>query len=667
MEQESVLQLNPYTYIDLKHPILRDKVRKLKNSCKDFLKTRNTNVFRDKIIQSIQCEDEVKQGFIKTLTLTDFQNDLTAAEHIYELITQRSETAKSNFNRRIQNKQQFMVAYLANRYVLQTTAIKEIPCTCNNDDEISLMRLLPVGMNSEKVICYNSCQRTLFAAFKRQMMKVYQPSEHIANKQDNGDFQEFVKQYFHKYVEPVLSRFDYSYSQWYNKMPRNKQMAMDLAQKEIEQKGYPDTVDYGLFCKREKQIAGGKNRAIANIDPTIKYIMGPVCWALEDLADKFFPGYCGKKSWEDLEDLLCVMHADGFDQVLQGDGSAFDTCQHYELKLIDRLIYNYLADNGKIWHVDPQEFKRIATAELRNLKAKTTEGGKFISFANAVIRGTVFSGASDTTLMNTLRMALYNMYTLERKGMRYGIDYKLLAKGDDFMVFVKGPTWEGQSYQEIYDEIWKKKPKHTTDNFDHNGDNCLGMILKFLVKGLYETIDFCSVTCIPYDDYTKFKLARKPDRMTPLAHYSRNALRMTKGQYKQYLIDQALAIELAMPEMPFYQQYAQAYRYHASLIKAEPERYKTGRARKILPNDGHRHIERNHIEQLAENEFYDYGHEFVEGLKWRQSRHKVPASDVYAHLQQHFHISYNDIAFHGDFLRTGGLYDAVADSTSSAK
>lgn len=665
MEEESTLQLNLDVFIRLKHPLLKQRVETLRKYARKLYRREIT--FKDFLAEVKQriTDEDCKPGFLKILEFANYDEELEAALQLMKSYNERASKAVSSGTSRQYSEENFVVTYFANRYVLLTTSIKDIPCTCKADEEISLVRILPCGANTEKVICYNSCQRTLFAAFKRQMMRVFKPSATQANRNDNGEFQEFVKDYFHKYVEPVLSTFDYSYSQWYNKMPAAKQQAMDQAKAQIEKKGYPEVVEYGLFCKREKQQAGGKNRAIANIDPQIKYIMGPVCWALEDLADKFFPGYCGKKSWEDLEDYLCANKAAGYDYVLQGDGSAFDTCQHYELKLIDRLIYNYLADHGKIWHVDSQAFKLLSTAELRELNAKTFEDKKFSSFASATIRGTVFSGASDTTLMNTIRMALYNMYTFYRKGLEYNVDYKLLAKGDDFMVFTRTPDLNGESYEDVYNEIWMPKPKHTKTCFsDVEGSNRLGMILKFLNVGGYHTIDFCSVTCIPYDDQTKFKLARKPNRMTPLAHYSRNALKMSQGQYKQYLLDQAMAIDLAMPDMPFYREYAEAYRYHANLIQAEPTRLQSGKAKKQLQDDGHKKVEEQHHEFFYESEFYDYGHDFVEGLKWRQSRHKIPEGEVLSHLLQHFNISYNDIQYHGEFLKKGGFYDAVADSTA---
>lgn len=635
MEKESQLQLNPNTDIRLKHPYLVNKAKRFAA----LLSFVDKKVLADK---DYELFNQLKSEYPE-LTWYDLDDELMHYQRMMDEMTERGGPYRRRFSH-----------WLAHRYVLATTKIEEIPCTCRGEDEIALQQVLHVGSNTPEVICYNSCDRTLFAAFKRQMMRVYEPDPQIAE-----EFQRYSENYFSKYVEPVLRTFDYSYSEWFNKQPRHKQDDLVNSMNKIAADGYPKYVEYGLFCKREKQEAGGKNRAIANIEPEIKYIMGPVCWALEDVAGKFFPGYCGGKSWDDLENLFAQYYREGYQYVLQGDGSAFDTCQHYELKVIDRLIYTYLAKNKLIHHVDADQFGRIACAKLRELNAKTFTKEGVKALGSATIRGTVFSGASDTTLMNTLRMALYNMFTLERAGLKYGEDFKLLAKGDDFIVFSRTPQWQGEEFLHLYQRIWKPKPNHARTNFREN-KGALGMILKFLNVGDYDTIDFCSVTCIPYDDHTKFKLARKPNRMDPLAHFSRVALKMTKPQLKQYLIDQAYALQVSHGNMPFYRDYAVALYNTAKKIKGKATMFKTGRKRLSIPDDGHMH--RGY--SPYEDQFMDYGHDFVEGMKFRFSTHTndITDAEVEAHLLKHFGISAVDIAYHADFLLHGGIYDCIADT-----
>lgn len=636
MEEEANLQQNPNTIVRVQHKVLKKKMRSIYQQLMPIIPDVRKPFTDDAIASFNQFKSMYPQ-------LAPYSLESEFAHYTRMVVEMRQERQQ-----KIEVNRLTFMLWLANRYAVATTRIDEIPCTCKADQEIALLQVLPVGSNTPEVICYNACDRTLFAAFKRQLMRVYEPDPVILQQ-----YKDFAKQYFNKYVQEHLVDFDYSYTQWYNKMPRGKQDAIDDAKRKLLETP-PNKVEYGLFCKREKQEAGGKNRAIANIDPTIKYIMGPVTWALEDVADKNFPGYCGKKNWQQLEHKFQDYYQQGFIYVLQGDGSAFDACQDVGLKEIDRLIYNYLADHKLIHHVDNELFRMASTARLRELKACKMSKAGIMHMAKATILGTVFSGASDTTLMNTIRMALYNMFTLSRKGLIYGIDYQLLCKGDDFMVFVKTPDFNGMTWEDVYMEIWCPKSKSMTTDYEAGAKGKIGLILKFLNVGGYETIDFCSTTCIPYDGYSKFKLARKPSRMDPLSHYSRNAIKFKPLELKQYLLDQATALEVSHGRMPYYRNYIDAYRYWASTIDGVPRRNMQGRPRKLMQPDGHREIE--HTDDY-DFKFASYGYDFIQGIRMRQSTNQPTDAEVYDHLLTHFGISQNTEQAHGRFLVQPGIFD----------
>lgn len=636
MEEEANIQQNPNTIVRVKHPVLKQRMAMIYRQL-----TRVIPNMRKPDWDDIEKRFEGFKAQYPQLAPYTLKSEYA---HFKRMSNEMQ--AEHNTNMR-SNRLEFML-WLANRYAVAVTRIQDIPCTCKADHEIALLQVLPVGANTPDVICYNACDRTLFAAFKRQLMRVYEPDPDVLQQ-----FTHFAQQYFNKYIRGHLLDFDYSYTQWYNKMPRNKQVAIDRARQSLEEKP-PDFVEYGLFCKREKQEAGGKNRAIANIDPVVKYIMGPVTWALEDIADKHFPGYCGKKNWEQLEDKFEQYYKQGFIYVLQGDGSAFDACQDVGLKVIDRMIYNYLADRKLVHHVDNELFRRMSTARLRRLNATRFTKTGTSHMATATILGTVFSGASDTTLMNTIRMALYNMFTLHRCGLEYGTDYQLLCKGDDFMVFVKTRDLEGRAWEDIYMDVWCPKSKSMQTDYETGSKGKIGVILKFLNVGGYHTIDFCSTTCIPYDAYSKFKLARKPTRMDPLAHYSRNAIKFTALEFKQYLLDQATALEVSHGRMPYYRNYIDAYRFWAQTIPGQPKLRITGRQRRILPHDGHRTIE--HTDDY-DYRYANYGYDFIQGIRLRRSTHQPSDAEVYDHLLTHFGISQNSICAHRIFLTNPGIYD----------
>jgi hypothetical protein len=249
-------------------------------------------------------------------------------------------------------------------------------------------------------------------------------------------------------------------------------------------------------------------------------------------------------------------------------------------------------------------------------------------------------------------MALYNMFTLKKMGLEYDVDYRLLAKGDDFMVLTRRLDVD---YETNYYKYWCTKEQGEQTGFKPYG---IGQILKFLIIGDYSTIDFCSTTVIPYNGGSRFKLARKPERMSPLAHYSRAALSMSHGQFKQYLLDQALSIECCMPNMPFYRDYAYAYRYWAEQIHVSAERAKGGRSRLQMLHDGHRLIA-SKKGQLVDL-YNQYGADFVYAMEVRQSETVIPDTAVYEHFLRKYGVTSVDMQIHRDFLTSGGFYDHMS-------
>lgn len=227
------------------------------------------------------------------------------------------------------------------------------------------------------------------------------------------------------------------------------------------------------------------------------------------------------------------------------------------------------------------------------------------------------------------------------------------------MIFSKTPNWKGRSFEDIYYDIWQHKPADVTKT-DFTKPYGIGQILKFMIVGDYSSIDFCSTTCIPYDHGMRFKLARKPERMDPLAHYSRASLKMSPGQLKQYLLDQAFALRDAMGTIPFYEQYALAYEFWANKIQAEPVMLDTGRNRLIMPNDNHKHIE--DLMHKLELHYKDYGHEYTAGLIFRHSDHKIPDEDVLNHLLVKYKITQQDIDYNYQMLTSlnYNIYDGFA-------
>lgn len=453
----------------------------------------------------------------------------------------------------------WLIKNQANRQVLEATHLTDVECTCgkNLENKPLLRKILPTAQNEPNVICYTSCLRTLLAAAKRQLRFSIPGEHHIL--QDLNNYQEY---FFNKYLREPIKTFKYSYYEWLNHLEnKNKQDEILQAAEEYRLHGIPNNVEYGLFCKLEKQEEGGKNRAIAPVAAMIKFILGPVTWALESLFNQVFPGYCGNANFQDFEEFYNANWRDGFTTAIQGDGSAFDLCQSVEAKHIDRLIYKAVAPH--VHHVRPDDFAKVAcayvklmTARLRYKDGVSTQ----TKLLKANIVGTVFSGAPDTTLMNTTRMAIYNHYTLSKLGYTPFVDYRLKAKGDDFMFFLRDEIDPNSHYQ----KYWAAK----SDLKDPTIRRGTGQVLKFLTVGFrdFTKLDFCSTAVLPKNDGT-FKVMRRPERMLMFNPYSRNATKMSITELHAYMLQEAVASELCHGKLPFYSAYTEAYYAQAREIE----------------------------------------------------------------------------------------------------
>jgi len=425
--------------------------------------------------------------------------------------------------------------------------LEDIPCTCTTN--FAAKRVLPdKGSGQKNIVVYNNCQRTLFAAMKRQLKLTASPDDSVIVR-----FQRWFDTKFERDFN-FLHNFNYSYKQWYEHIDANKQEEIDkflsLSNEQMDMTLGRVTI-FEMFCKREKQIIESydkmpKNRAISGAQVKMKHVMGPVCWALEKYCSRNLKGYVVGTNWSEKEIKLTKYYKSGLKYTIQGDGSAFDTTQNNGLKYVDHKIYNRLVELGKIHHVDPNIFKSTA-CELKRKYVGYVCGrdvGREILF-DANLYGTVGSGAPDTTLMNTIRMIYYNRFVMEELIGLHEDEYELWASGDDFVCFVSDPNFDYASY---YNIIFSPP----SADFKVVKNHGLGMVLKFLKIGLYEDIDFCSTHVVCDYRNESFKIVRQLNRVNPLCFWSDTAHHYNNYELKMYYKALADSFTAWCGTMPYY-------------------------------------------------------------------------------------------------------------------
>lgn len=449
---------------------------------------------------------------------------------------------------------------------------KDIDCTC--EDKPRYAQLFKSTEADRDSILYNNCKRTIFAAAKRQMKSAPVPDLAVAR-----DFLSFAKRKIDELVGDELRSFGYSYSQWYNHLTHAKQLRMDKVHEFVhgtdplqahytpywrelparERNEFAKLFHYEAICKPEIQSTDGKPRMVCAIPDLIKYVMGPVCWALEELFAKRIPTYCGGQNLQQMADKINHYIDEGFEIVAEGDGSAFDNTQDVLLKEVDRYIYELVAE--KVHHVPKELFLYVANMYYKVMDVIMTNNKKKVVIMSYAVLGTVFSGDCDTTLMNTLRMGLYNWYTNEKGGMKIKREFVCFSKGDDFTVMYNILV-DIEKVKKLYLTYWLGKPKPNGPIYDGCDERVygLGQILKFIEFGRPHTIKFCSLRAWYIDHATQhIYLTRDPSKFTTLSKYSRKILHMTTVAGRAYLRDQADAMRVIAPGIHYFQAMAMAY------------------------------------------------------------------------------------------------------------
>lgn len=466
--------------------------------------------------------------------------------------------------------------------------VKDVPCPKTIDQhsmehekkKILFERILNTHDTTTTAMGWGNCHHTIFAAAKRQLRSAPMPSKTMAD-----DFLHFSKIFINKYIGEDLKHFGYSYADWFNHLPKRKQDNMIRIQKALNQIHTTDmttrellelfSMHYQAICKVEIQELDGKPRMVCSIPDLIKYVMGPITWHLEELMADKFPGYCGGKNLTEMEDEINELIDKGFDKVVEGDGSAFDNTQDISLKRVDHYIYEQIENS--VYHVPLWLFRMISHLYYKIMDVNVVENKKVRTIMTYHVLGTVFSGDCDTTLANTMRMALYNHYTCYKAGLQLNRDYYLFSKGDDFSVLFRSKI-SNTIIQQAYDNTFLHKYKPTQEQPTDQRSEKLGQICKFLEIGQPDSFKFCSLRSWYKDDCGHITLTRNPAKLYTLSQYSRKTKTMSLQQRYNYLLDQAQALTTAYKGIKIFDTMADIYKLKAKQIRQytnEPLQHKT--------------------------------------------------------------------------------------------
>lgn len=397
----------------------------------------------------------------------------------------------------------------------------EVPtCNCIAGDikKVSVYKTYPM-FNDEKSTVYHSCWLNNVSALNRLCFNYPKPDPTVLKQ-----FEKWFDPIFRDEIQPLIIAAVINKDAWFNRLTAGKQ-------NEVKDYYFPgsngmlntislDKINeyntYVNFVKTEKQFGQEafkrKTRCICSPGAGYKYIMGPVTYALEQQF-KSFKGYGAPLTWGDQERYLDSFYDRGMESTIQLDGSSFDNTQSLEFKrLIDHRIYKSVLDLNNI-HVDSDVFTAVSCAEVRKVVPKCIIRGKAVSYGSVTIEGKVFSGSCDTTLMNTIRMALYQRFLVESYSGLAKDEYELWVKGDDVCIFT-----DPSRVNAITKSLGKLFISPAAFKKENGIVYGIGQIAKFTKIGTIIDFDFCSTMVLKTQE--GYKITRKIDNITLKEHYS---------------------------------------------------------------------------------------------------------------------------------------------------
>lgn len=533
------------------------------------------------------------------------------------------------------------------------TKVEDVICTCTTQ-RFKAKKILPIaGDDLEHQICvYPQCPRVLFTAFMRQLRQL----EKTFNPTTVKAYHKHCDYLFKNKILPLLIDFNYDIDEWMTHITTyNKQLEVlpfYNALKEFGKKFDTEWLknNYSMFAKAEKQKKEAKKmakcRAISAAPPNVKWITGPIVYALEKIFESF-DGYkvnnydnnlhsiSAAKTWQEQELSLDLLYKKGLDLSIDIDGSAWDSTQTYHMKYLINLIYNWLADNNKITHVDTELFRQIATDRYRKLTAKAYVDNKTVTIFSAIVDGTTFSGSMDTTFANTLTNLSVAEFCRKQAGLR-STQWKHSCSGDDYKGHISSEHFTTLPIQQIITDTWEG----------------LGLLPKYVLVGPYTNITFCSTNVIQYTENGErlHKIVRQPDRLYPLTHYSIEALSYSTGQLKTYYQDLAKGMSHWATGLPWFEDYITAFKHYDTTLHCKAEQIGIKGKSKMRFGDY----------SVTKNTNYE-----IEQHKQRTSNRLPPQHAVYEFLLEKYQITRSDVKQHKHDLIFEKFYDPMGPNSAN--
>lgn len=285
---------------------------------------------------------------------------------------------------------------------------------------------------------YHKCILTsMHPVVNRQLKRLSSPFAELVR----GIIIAYASNYVRVIKNRINNMFFYSVQKYYDHLSTKQRKEFDDVKSEIYTTGRIKTSNiliFGIFQKLGEKLINtlgslSKVRNISGSPSTLKYIIGPFIYAIQKLIYHIDPAHSMPGSDMKLSREINASYKKLRSKnvlAISIDGSSFDSTQFkIILFCIDLYIYTSILMITPL-HTLHFPFMVIFTA------LSTLDIIGYSSVIGYIVRGTVPSGKSNTTLGNSQRSAFYVRLIAISAQLIEGIDYTFRATGDDIFIII---------------------------------------------------------------------------------------------------------------------------------------------------------------------------------------------------------------------------------------
>lgn len=434
----------------------------------------------------------------------------------------------------------------ASQFSLMPTEHEFSAITCVDVSPGKLIQILPNFTTDTHVSCYHNCYKTVLVAVFRQIEAVCRPTVTFLN-----DFSNFFDSILVE-IDDCTKNLMGSFNIYWNHLTLKQQKEIDdLIDMDEDD---PKLFEYSItpFCKCDKQLGFKcKCRAISAVNRYDKFLLGPICYDAEHRLRKAkFKGYSIGLNWKQKIDKMNEWKARDF-KIVSTDLRGFDrTNDMFMKRIVHHKTYKLLFKNATklltkniLKHCMSDKVKLIISHKLKNFEGSIDE------FVNII--GTVFSGKSCTTLLNTIMMIALLRFIAEKYLNLTPEQYDLQVSGDDGNLAL--PSYiSDERIKNAYDLVFVNDKMSSCKILSPLAAYGSGMCIKTMTIGDTETTNFCSTHVYYCAACQNHFFTRDLEKFVKLTSYSVSATQFNSNQLQIYSQNLYYANSLWINNLPIF-------------------------------------------------------------------------------------------------------------------